>query len=287
LLPSTTVILSYCLFPPQVLPPENATDLRGLSLSIIASHSSIIKTTDKNCRGFEFKRQMKSICKTRGSVKCTLGDSSGPTAIQCQDYEGPTFKIIQKEGCPDVKCVDQSAVSCRKDITYEFNLRNFNGQKVKFDLKPPQIANSKVAWQIVDNNQEHFSDLGPEGSRAWSQRKTNVNICRVIPSASINIRGNVIDPKTDKKDENFQFCFSFENQNVRKFDQANGKKFPFCSEVYPIPTPAPPTPPTPPTPSKGHKGKGKGGKGPSPPSPPAYPSTCPGIRPPMAIMNEF
>ena len=60
-----------------------------------------------------------------------------------------------------------------------------------------------------------------------------MNICRVIPSASLNVRGIIIDPQNNnKKDPDYQFCFNFVNQKVRKFD--NGVKLPFCSDIGPV-----------------------------------------------------
>ncbi len=124
-----------------------------------------IKTDDKQCSAYSFERQMKTLCKTDGRITCTLGgDSSSLPATKCESYEGPKFKIIKKEGCPNVKCIDQSPASCRQDVTYDFDLRNSNNQGVKFDLKHPNISNSKVAWKIVGNNKQNFADIGPEGT---------------------------------------------------------------------------------------------------------------------------
>lgn len=225
-----------------------------------------VKTADSQCRGYFFTRQMKTLCKSGGDVTCTFPDGRA-----CADYNGPPIKIIDTPGCPSITCIDQPASECKKDLTYGFTVRNRVDQPLDFDLESPQIANSKVAWKIVQPNNVNFRNLPGNDDRSWFEKKENVNTCRVIPSASLNIRGNIIDVKNNnKKDPDYQFCFNFENQKVRKFD--NGTKLPFCSDIGPVG----------PLPSGGSsnsgkgKGKGKGGKGKGGGTPTPCPAIIPG-----------
>ncbi len=123
-----------------------------------------IKTNDEYCRAYFFERQMKSLCKANGTVDCTLKNPSSGATSKCQLYEGPKLVTIKKANCPEITCIDQTPASCRQDITYDFEIKNFNDQEVKFDQNPPQVANSKVAWKIVEDNKKNFADLGPGGN---------------------------------------------------------------------------------------------------------------------------
>ncbi len=59
-----------------------------------------------------------------------------------------------------------------------------------------------------------------------------MNVCTTIPSASINVRGNLIDPDTNEKDPGFKFCFDYQSQKVRKFARdLEGNRLPFCSDI--------------------------------------------------------
>jgi len=187
-----------------------------------------VKTADSQCRGFFFTRQMKTLCKSGGEVTCTL-----PNGTRCEDYDGPSLKTISEPGCDPIACIDQSPESCKQDLNYGFTARNRVGQPLDFDLSSPQVANSKVAWKIVQPNDVNFGNLPGNSDRTWYFKKEDVNICRVIPSASLNVRGNIIDTQNNnKKDPDYQFCFNFVNQKVRKFD--NGVKLPFCSDIGPV-----------------------------------------------------
>lgn len=185
-----------------------------------------IKTTEKKCGGYFFARQMKAICDVHGDITCSLADGT-----PCEDYDGPIIKTIEEAGCKTIKCIDgETPKSCRQSIDYKFTINNKVDQSVKFDLSPPQLANSKVAWEIVEPNDQNFLPLYRNSKVSWILRKSNVNVCRVIPSASMNVRGNIVD--ADKKnDQNYQFCYDYAVQLKRKFD--NGKKLPFCLDISP------------------------------------------------------
>ena len=118
-------------------------------------------------------------------------------------------------------------------------------------------------------------------SDTWQKVQTGVNTCRVIPSGAINVRGNIIDPKTGKNDPNYAFCFNYNAQLKLNFDGENGK-LPFCQDLGLFGPP----PVGDASDSGGSKGKGKGkgkGSGPPPPTP------CPGIKPasPSAPCDEL
>jgi hypothetical protein len=221
-----------------------------------------IKTANSQCRGFFFTRQMKTLCKAGAELTCTL-----PNGTSCANYNGPPVRTIAEPNCPVIKCIDQPEANCKQNLNYGFTIRNREDQPLDFDLDSPQIANSKVAWKIVETNNNNFADLSGDNNRSWSKTQT-ANICRVIPSASINIRGNISNAKRgyrNEKDPDYQFCFKYVDQKVRKFD--NGTKLPFCSDVAFG---------QPPRASAKGKGKGKGGKGKGkgggePPVPPLCP----------------
>ncbi len=106
---------------------------------------------------------MKSICRIGGEVDCTLANG-----LKCENYSGPLTKTFPAtDKCPEVKCIQGTLDQCKQDVTYDFKLTNrFNDQTVKFDLESPQIANSKVAWRIVEPNKSRFAPLSPkEGTR--------------------------------------------------------------------------------------------------------------------------
>lgn len=124
-----------------------------------------IKTPDAKCGGYFFARQMKAICNVYGDIACSLEDGT-----PCKDYDGPIVRTIEEEGCDTIKCIEgETAKSCRQNIDYKFTIHNKVDQKVKFDLSPPQLANSKVAWKIVEPNDQNFLPLfeNSKGKSTW------------------------------------------------------------------------------------------------------------------------
>lgn len=237
----------------------------------------IVQTRPNECRGYYFDRKMKSICKTGGTVECTTQGQS------CENFKPPIITYtddVISDFCPKIECINRSRADCQKEVVYDFDLTNNNDQLVTFDLTPPEIANSKVAWKLVEPNSQNFAPISGNNKRSWTERKS-VNTCRVIPAASINVRGNVMGKKeTTKKDPNYKFCFKFNSFKKKNFDKPDGSKYPHCDDVRPVEVPCP-TPPSPAgalPPSKGtgspSKGKGKGKGGPPPPPPKCF---CPQV----------
>ncbi len=97
---------------------------------------------------------MKTLCKAGAELTCTL-----PDGTSCADYDGPTVRTIAEPNCPVIKCIDQPEGTCKQNLNYCFTIRNREDQPLDFDLESPQVANSKVAWKIVEPNSVNFSDL--------------------------------------------------------------------------------------------------------------------------------
>ncbi len=87
---------------------------------------------------------------------------------------------------------------------------------------------------------------------SFSHVRGKVNVCKSLPSAQLNLRANVIDPKTNRKDVDFGFCFNFDSWKVVRFTEADRVT---CS-TRDAPTPAP----SPPSVGNPSKGKNSGGK---------------------------
>ena len=118
-----------------------------------------IKTANSKCRGFFFTRQMKTLCKAGAELTCTL-----PNGTSCANYNGPPVRTIAEPNCPVIKCIDQPEAFCKQNLNYGFTIRNREDQPLDFDLDSPQIANSKVAWKIVETNNNNFADLSGDNN---------------------------------------------------------------------------------------------------------------------------
>ncbi len=86
-------------------------------------------------------------------------------------------------------------------------------------------------------------------AETFSHVREKVNVCKVLPSATLNLRANVLDPKTNKKDPDFRFCFIFDSWKAVKFPDIERETC--VRESTPSPTPPPVGP---------SKGKNSGGK---------------------------
>ncbi len=108
------------------------------------------------CRGYNFARQMKSLCKLEGSVSCTVLDGeNGGAGTPCD----------QVGACSYFKG-DDKAPECFQDVRYDFVYNNYNNQPVRFDLEGEKITRAMVAWKPVPNARSSFSGIIPRKSKS-------------------------------------------------------------------------------------------------------------------------
>ncbi len=108
------------------------------------------------CRGYNFERQMKSLCKLQGSVSCTVLDGkNGGVGTPCADVRACTYN----KG-------DDKASECFQDVRYDFLYTNHNNQSIRFDLEGEKVTRAMVAWKPVPNARSSFSGVIPRKSKS-------------------------------------------------------------------------------------------------------------------------
>lgn len=165
-------------------------------------------TSSKQCRGYNFARQMTPICKLKANIDCTVLDGkNGGKGTPCEEVERCTIVGDDFVNGISTEC---TCPECIQDVRYDFEYTNRNKQVLRLDsetVTTSRHSNAKIRGQTLQGNKKYFRDDVPaEGSNKFSITEYNVDVCNLIPAASLNLFGNVIDPKTNKIHEYFNDC---------------------------------------------------------------------------------
>lgn len=124
-------------------------------------------TSHEQCRGYNFSRQMKSICKLQAKIACTVLDGkNGGKGTPCKEVErcvivGDDFVNGVSTECTCPRCI--------QDVRYDFEYTNPNNQVLRLDSETVltrRHSNAKIRWQTVLGNKKYFRDDVPAKGRS-------------------------------------------------------------------------------------------------------------------------
>lgn len=170
-------------------------------------------TSHEQCRGFNFARQMKTRCDLRSKINCTVLDGkNGGEGTPCEDYN----PCMQPSGHSDgSSCLCEKQSDCTQNVRFDFEYQNANNS---LNFRSTRQSEARVAWNTIANNWWQFRDeLKSWEKKEWSITQWNVNVCERVPSASLELRGDLIDSDTNEIDENFSVCMDRVNRRNRNF----------------------------------------------------------------------
>eukprot|EP01083_Nonionella_stella_P278013 945314_1 len=174
------------------------------------------KNKNKQCRGYNYARQMKSICKLQSNIGCMVMDGkNGGKGTPCEEVQRCT--IVEEDLVNGVsrRC---TCPECIQDVRYEFEYTNPNNQLLRLDPEIVTTSNAKIRWQTVQDNRDYFrEDVPAKNTQRFSITESKVDVCNIIPAASLSLVGNIIDPKTNEIDEDIRYCTKYDVFSRIKF----------------------------------------------------------------------
>jgi len=161
------------------------------------------KTESKQqCRGYNYARQMKSICAVDSNIGCMVLDGkNGGEGTPCKEVQRC---LITEDDIVNGVSRQCTCPECIQDVRYDFEYTNLTRDQ---NLKLDPWSSAKIRWQKVQNNKDYFSTEFPFRRRQrFSVTESNVDVCNGIPAASLSLVGYVIDRNTNKINEDFRYC---------------------------------------------------------------------------------